>query len=160
MTLSNPRGKLFASSLVVLVCLAALVVAFSDPRPRALNLLASASERGEEYCDAATKTHINNDPAQYYDYPLSSLFFYQVHETIATKILKQDPHNTNYWGHPEVGKFLADLMRPGATRNWRELLKEKTGKDLSAEAMVKYYSPLMEYLKKQNRGRKHTLPQL
>ncbi len=83
-----------------------------------------------------------------------------MHETIATKILKQDPHNTNYWGNPEVGKFLADLMRPGATRNWRELLKEKTGKDLSAEAMVKYYSPLMEYLKKQNRGRKHTLPQL
>ncbi len=38
MTLSNPRGKLFASSLVVLLCLAALVVAFSDPRPRALNL--------------------------------------------------------------------------------------------------------------------------
>ncbi len=122
--------------------------------------IAPPSERGEEYCDAATKTHINNDPAQYYDYPLSSLFFYQVHETIATKILKQDPHNTNYWGHPEVGKFLADLMRPGATRNWRELLKEKTGKDLSAEAMLKYYSPLLEYLKKQNWGRKHTLPQL
>ena len=122
--------------------------------------IAPPSERGEEYCDAATKTHINNDPAQYYDYSLSYLFFYQVHETIATKILKQDPHNTNYWGNQEVGKFLADLMRPGATRNWRELLQEKTGKDLSAEAMVKYYSPLMEYLKKQNRGRKHTLPEL
>src|SRR5690606_40682991 len=27
--------------------------------------------RGEEYCDAASKTHINDDAAQYYDYALS-----------------------------------------------------------------------------------------
>ena len=26
--------------------------------------------RGEEYCDAASKTHISDDAAQYYDYTL------------------------------------------------------------------------------------------
>ncbi|HEY5284029.1 MAG TPA: M2 family metallopeptidase, partial [Polyangia bacterium] len=29
--------------------------------------------RGEELCDACTKTHINDDPAQYYDYALANL---------------------------------------------------------------------------------------
>ena len=32
------------------------------------------TERGEEYCDAASKTHINNDAAQYYDYAMSNIF--------------------------------------------------------------------------------------
>src|SRR5690606_477330 len=30
------------------------------------------SSRGEEYCDAASKTHINDDAAQYYDYAISN----------------------------------------------------------------------------------------
>ncbi|NUM63864.1 M2 family metallopeptidase, partial [candidate division KSB1 bacterium] len=70
--------------------------------------------RGEEYCDAASKTHINDDAAQYYDYALSFILLYQLHDHIATKILQQDPHATNYYGNQEVGKFLADIMQPGA----------------------------------------------
>ena len=34
--------------------------------------------RGEEYADALTKTHINNDPAQYYDYALSYALLFHV----------------------------------------------------------------------------------
>jgi len=30
---------------------------------------------------------------------------------------------------------------------------------MSAKAMVDYFSPLMKYLKEQNKGRKHTLPE-
>jgi peptidyl-dipeptidase A len=115
--------------------------------------------RGEEYCDAATKTHINDDPAQYYDYALSFILLFQVHDHIAKNILHQDPHNTNYYGNKEVGKFIGEIMRPGASADWRKLLKEKTGSDLSAKAMLDYFEPLMEYLKKENEGRKYTLPQ-
>lgn len=113
--------------------------------------------RGEEYCDAASKTHINDDAAQYYDYALSFILLYQLHDHIATKILQQDPHATNYYGNQEVGKFLADIMQPGASRDWREVLKEKTGEDLSAKAMLRYFAPLLDYLKKENAGREHTL---
>ncbi len=113
--------------------------------------------RGEEYCDAATKTHINDDAAQYYDYALSFILLYQLHDYIATHILKQDPHATNYYGNQEVGKFLADIMRPGASRDWREVLLEKTGEPLSAKAMLRYFAPLLDYLKKENAGREHTL---
>ena len=51
-------------------------------------------------------------------------------------------------------------MRPGSSGDWRQLLRETTGSDLSAQAMLSYYAPLMDYLKKENRGRKHTLPDL
>ncbi len=118
------------------------------------------SARGEEYCDAASKTHINDDAAQYYDYALSFVILFQLHDHIATKILQQDPHATNYYGNVEVGKFLDSIMRPGASRNWREVLREKTGEDLSARAMLKYFEPVMAYLQKVNEGREHTLAEL
>lgn len=119
----------------------------------------SPTPRGEEYCDAATKTHINDDAAQYYDYALSYVILFQLHDYIATKILKQDPHSTNYFGNQEVGKFLAGIMRKGATEDWRKVLKDATGQEISAKAMVNYFEPLTNYLKEINKGRKHTLPE-
>ncbi|GHA59591.1 M2 family metallopeptidase [Pontibacter akesuensis] len=115
------------------------------------------TERGEQYLDAATKTHINDDAAQYYDYALSYVILFQLHDHIAKNILKQDPHATNYYGKKEVGNFLRDIMYPGASADWRHMLKEKTGEELSARAMVDYFQPLMEYLKAQNKGRKYTI---
>ena len=50
-------------------------------------------------------------------------------------------------------------MKPGASADWRKLLKEKTGSDLSAKAMLDYFAPLMDYLKEVNKGRKYTLPE-
>ncbi len=122
--------------------------------------MAPPTVRGEEFCDAATKTHINDDAAQYYDYALSFVLLFQLHDHIAKEILKQDPHATNYYGNKEVGKFISELTKPGATGDWRKLLKDKTGSELSAKAMLEYFEPLMDYLKKENEGRKYTLPAL
>ena len=115
------------------------------------------SNRGEEYCDAATKTHINDDAAQYYDYALSYVILFQLHDHIAKNILKQDPRATNYWGNKEVGEFLKSIMYPGASEDWRKVLKEKTGEDLNAKAMLSYFEPLMAHLKEVNKGRKYTM---
>ncbi len=109
--------------------------------------------RGEEFCDAATKTHINDDPAGYYDYALCSLIVYQVHDYIARKILKQDPHACNYYNRQDVGEYLHAMLSLGATRDWRQVLRDFTGEDLSARAMLEYYAPLMNFLKEQNAGR-------
>ena len=70
--------------------------------------------RGEQFADALTKTHINDDPGQYYDYALSFALLFQMHNHIAQNILKQDPRNTNYYGNTGVGDFLRTLMAPGA----------------------------------------------
>lgn len=118
------------------------------------------SPRGEQWADGLTKTHVNDDPAQYYDYALSYALLFQLHDHIARKILKQDPHDTDYYGSREVGDFLRQLMAPGATRPWRDVLRETTGRELDAKAMVEYFEPLYRWLQQQNRGRKATLPNL
>ncbi|HKQ51149.1 MAG TPA: M2 family metallopeptidase, partial [Pyrinomonadaceae bacterium] len=79
--------------------------------------------RGEEFCDACTKTHINDDAAQYYDYAIANVLLFQLHDHIARKILKQDPHATNYYGSRAVGDFLRKIMAPGSSRDWRAVLK-------------------------------------
>ena len=114
-------------------------------------------KRGEEFCDAASKTHINNDAAQYYDYAISYILLHQLHSHIARKILGQDPRNTNYYGNKKVGEFLRGILKLGATRDWRVVLQETIGSDISARAMLDYFEPLLEYLRKENEGRRHTL---
>ncbi|KTD13647.1 zinc-dependent metallopeptidase [Legionella gratiana] len=116
--------------------------------------------RGEEYCDAATKTHINNDPAQYYDYALSYALLYQLHNHIAKNILHQDIHATNYFGQKAIGDFLIHIMRHGASKDWRQVLKESTSDELSAKAMSEYFQPLVHWLHEQNKGRKYSLPEI
>jgi peptidyl-dipeptidase A len=108
--------------------------------------------RGEEFCDACTKTHIIDDPAQYYDYAMAALIKYQLHDYIARKILKQDPHRCNYYGNREVGRWLWDLLSLGATRDWRQAIREKTGEEISSRALLEYFRPLHEYLAKENGG--------
>lgn len=119
--------------------------------------IAPPAPRGEEYCDAATKTHINDDPAGYYDYALSFVLLFQLHDHIAREILREDPRDTDYYGRKDVGEFLRGILTPGMSVDWKELLRETTGSALSAEPMLRYYAPLMEWLKKENLGRKATL---
>jgi peptidyl-dipeptidase A len=115
--------------------------------------------RGEQYCDAATKTHINDDPAQYYDYALSYAILYQLHNHIAKNILHQNPRATDYYGHKEIGDFMKGILKYGAAKDWRAVLKESTGDELNARAMLEYFQPLVAWLKQQNQGRVYSLPE-
>jgi peptidyl-dipeptidase A len=49
-----------------------------------------------------------------------------------------------------VGKWLTEILALGATRDWRQVLREKTGEDLSSRAMLEYFRPLTEHLAKSN----------
>jgi len=100
-------------------------------------------------CDACTKTHLNDDPAQYYDYALAVLIRHQLHDHIARRILQQDPHDCDYTSNPAVGRFLRELMAAGATRDWRELLQSATGEPLSSRALRAYFAPLERWLETQ-----------
>ena len=112
------------------------------------------AERGEEWCDAATKTHINDTPCYYYSYAIAQVFKYQLNDYIAKKILHQPPQACNYAGNKQVGDFLRSIMEKGKTEDWRKVLKDATGEELSTRAMVEYYAPLMKWLQEQNKGRK------
>jgi peptidyl-dipeptidase A len=100
------------------------------------------SARPPELCDACTKTHINDDPAQYYDYALATLIKFQLHDHICTKILKQDVRACDYSGSAEVGKFLQGILRLGATRDWRAVIREATGEEIGPRALLAFYQPL------------------
>ncbi len=109
--------------------------------------------RPDDACDACTKTHINDDPAQYYDYALATLIKFQLHDHICTKILKQDVRACDYSGQKAVGDFLRGILSLGATRDWRTVIKDATGEEISPRALMSFYEPLVEHLTQQNAGR-------
>jgi peptidyl-dipeptidase A len=49
---------------------------------------------------------------------------------------------------------LKSILEEGATKPWREVLRAATGEELSTRAMMDYFQPLLEWLKKENAGRK------
>lgn len=109
--------------------------------------------RGEEWCDAATKTHINDTPCYYPNYAFATVLKFQLHAYIAKHILHQPPQHCNYAGNKEVGAFLQRIMEKGETEDWRQVLRDATGEELSTGAMVEYYAPLLAWLREQNKGR-------
>ena len=109
--------------------------------------------RGEDFCDAATKTHINDNPAYYYNYAFATVFKFQLHDYIARKILHQDPRSCNYADNKEVGTWLNNILKKGGSEDWRKVLKEVTGEDISTRAMAEYFRPLQSWLEEQNKGR-------
>ena len=109
--------------------------------------------RGEEYCDAASKSHITDAPAYYYNYAIAQVLKHQLHDYICKRILRVDPRSANYAGNKEVGAWLRSWLARGATEDWRKVLKDATGEDLSIRAMAEYYAPLVDWLRKENAGR-------
>lgn len=109
--------------------------------------------RGEEYCDPATKTHINDAPCYYFAYPIATVLKFQLNDYICKNILKRPPQDANYANNKEIGKFLRTMMEKGATMDWRELLRQTVGEELSTRAMLEYFKPLMKWLEEQNKGR-------
>lgn len=56
--------------------------------------------------------------------------------------------------------FLTSILRPGASVDRRELLRDKTGSNLSARPRVESLQPPRLWLFKQREGRRHALSQL
>jgi peptidyl-dipeptidase A len=125
----------------------------------ALQGIVPPSERPADACDPATKTHINDDAAQYYDYAISYILLHQFHSHIANEILGQDPHNTDYYGSAAAGAFIDSILRLGGTEDWRAVLEEHLGQQISAQPMLDYFAPLMTWLEEQNKDRTIALPE-
>jgi Angiotensin-converting enzyme. len=114
--------------------------------------VAAPGKRAPDLCDACTKTHINDDPAQYYDYAMATLIKFQLHDRICRTIVKQEPRACDYSGSEEAGRFLRDILKLGATRDWRQVIREATGEDISPRAMLDFYQPAIADLAKRNQG--------
>ena len=64
------------------------------------------------------------------------MFKFQLHDYIARKILHQPPQSCNYADNKEVGTWLNNILKKGGTEDWRKVLKEATGEDISTRAMI------------------------
>ena len=73
-------------------------------------------QRGEKWADYATKTHINDTPAYYYNYAFATVLKFQLHDYIARKILHQPPQSCNYAGNKMVGKWLYNILKKEAPK--------------------------------------------
>lgn len=112
--------------------------------------LQSPGPRGEEFCDVCNDPVLADQPARSYDFALAAIITYHLHDYISRQILHQDPHRCNYYGHREVGRWLWEILSLGATRDWRQVIREKTGEEISSRALVEYFRPLLSYLRKVN----------
>jgi peptidyl-dipeptidase A len=108
--------------------------------------------RPPELCDACTKTQLHEDPARYYDYAIATLIKFQLHDHICRKILRQDVRACDYGSSPAVGEFLRTVLRAGATRDWRRLIKETTGEEIGPRSLLEFFAPLNAELARRNQG--------
>lgn len=87
--------------------------------------------RGEQYCEAATKTHIDNTPAFSCSYAGATVLEFQLHDTSA-QAAEAGPRSCNYANRKEAGGCLAGSMRHGGTRDWRRAFARHGRKSLDA----------------------------
>ena len=59
----------------------------------------------------------------------------------------------DYSGNKEVGAFLKGILSLGATRDWRQVIKDATGESISPRAMMAFYAPLVAGPGQAQRGR-------
>ena len=109
--------------------------------------------RTEEDFDPGAKYHIpGNTP--YTRYFLSFVIQFQFHKALCEAAGFKGPlHECDIYGNKAAGeKFLA-MLKEGQSKPWPETFEKLTGtKLMDASAILEYFAPLNDYLKKQNEG--------
>jgi len=91
--------------------------------------------------DYGAKYHVVGAPVYYHNYLLGDLFGCQVHEYVATQVLKvSDPLATSFNARKEAGDYLkTKVFGPGNLHSWNTLTEMATGAPLSARAFARQY---------------------
>ena len=115
--------------------------------------LSAPVERSEEDFDPGAKYHIPaNTP--YTRYFLAHILQFQFQKAMCDAAGFEGPlHECSIYGNKEAGKRLAAMLAMGASRPWPDALQKLTGgREMSAEPLIEYFTPLLEWLKTQNQG--------
>jgi peptidyl-dipeptidase A len=112
-------------------------------------------ERAADRFDAGAKYHIpGNTP--YTRYFLARVLQFQFYKAACDAAGWKGPlHRCSFYGNKDVGKRLNAMLEMGASKPWPDALQAFTGsREMSGKAMIAYFKPLMDWLKKQNKGQK------
>ncbi|ELU13139.1 hypothetical protein CAPTEDRAFT_175968 [Capitella teleta] len=103
--------------------------------------------------DAGAKYHVPaNTP--YIRYFISHILQFQFHKAMCDAAGNTNPlHRCDVYRSEEAGTAIGDLMKLGSSVHWEEALEAMTGTtEMSAEPLVEYFGPLLEWLEEQNAG--------
>ncbi|CRL05281.1 CLUMA_CG018154, isoform A [Clunio marinus] len=121
-------------------------------------MVQAPSTRGEEFFDPGAKYHIPAD-SQYIAYFVAHILEFSFYRSLCIEAKQYDPlnpsvkplHKCDFYQNKEAGKKLQDGLSLGFSKHWSEALQELTGEsDMSASALMEYFAPLQDFLKKQN----------
>ncbi|MEZ4446721.1 MAG: M2 family metallopeptidase [Polyangiaceae bacterium] len=111
--------------------------------------------RSEANFDPGAKYHIPaNTP--YTRYFLARILQFQFHRAMCQAAGQKGPlHACSIYGSKEAGKRLSEMLAMGQSKPWPDALEKLTGtRTMDASAIIDYFAPLMEWLKKENAGQK------
>ena len=110
--------------------------------------------RTEQDFDPGAKYHI---PASvpYTRYFLARILQFQFYQAACKQAGWTGPlHRCSFYGNKEVGRRLNAMLEMGQSRPWPDALEAFTGsREISGQAMIDYFRPLIGWLEQQNRGR-------
>ncbi len=118
--------------------------------------VAPAVARTEDDFDPGAKYHV---PANvpYTRYFLAAILQFQFHRALCRQVVgfKGPLHQCSIHGNRQAGARIQKMMEMGLSRPWPEALQAMTGETrMDAGAILEYFAPLQQWLKKQNAGRK------
>ncbi|XP_041468678.1 angiotensin-converting enzyme-like [Lytechinus variegatus] len=112
--------------------------------------------RSEEDFDPGAKYHIPAD-VPYIRYFISFVLQFQFHEALCKaagqygNVGDEPLYKCDIYQSQEAGQLLADMLKMGSSRPWPEALKAIIGsEEISAQSLINYFQPLIDYLKEQN----------
>ncbi len=107
--------------------------------------------RGTTDFDPGAKYHVpNNTP--YIRYFVSVILQFQFYKSMCQAAGHKGPlYKCDFYSSTDAGNKLAEIMKIGSSVPWPETLEKITGcKSMSASALVEYFQPLIDWLKKEN----------
>jgi peptidyl-dipeptidase A len=111
--------------------------------------------RTEANFDPGAKYHV---PASvpYTRYFLARILQFQFYQAACRQAGWTGPlHRCSFYGNREVGRRLNAMLEMGASKPWPDALEAFTGsREMSGDAMIAYFEPLLTWLREQNRGRR------
>ena len=127
---------------------------WTDLRREYQGIVPPGGARPANAFDPGAKYHIpGNTP--YTRYFTARLLQFQFHKAACEQAGWTGPlHRCSIYGNEEVGERLNAMLEMGASRPWPEALETFTGsREMSGEALIAYFQPLIGWLEEQNRGR-------
>ena len=115
--------------------------------------------RTERWADFLFVDALSDAPGRYADHVMSVLLAFQLQDAIASQA-GTAPHQTDLFDNKAFGQMFTQLAVSEGVEDWRTAVQAATGSPPGADAMVRYFDPLYQWLKTQNAARKPTLPSL